>query len=370
MREVLRGQDQPKISTEQMIQLLIIGLPKKDQFLIVGPPGCGKTYGVKRATKLLGYKMLLIHPVSKTPIDLQGMPWIYQKKDADEPEAVFIPFGDMKEMITNTKDDLVVFIDDLGQATPAVQASLMQLIYGGMLEGHKISDKVRLVAASNSQEHKAGVSGVLEPVKSRFHSILHIEPDAEEVFKYLIRMGYDPMLAIFIRNNPRYINNWEGTKELVNSPSPRSIESLGQLMQRPYPQSTLHALYAGAVGTELALAFVGFLHHAKEMPDPIELLKNPNKVSIDHCKPDILFALCGAITGHTNESQISNAVRVAIKMDDVGAEYSALLALMLIAKFEKEVIKDGKRIQLDNPVLENKLMQQKWIPNHNDILLG
>lgn len=41
------------------------------------------------------------------------------------------------------------FIDDLGQATPAVQAAAMQLILALTLNGHRVSDQVVFVAATN-----------------------------------------------------------------------------------------------------------------------------------------------------------------------------------------------------------------------------
>ncbi len=66
------------------------------------------------------------------------------------------------------------FIDDLGQATPAVQAAAMQLILARTLNGHRVSDHVVFIAATNRRTDRAGVSGILEPVKSRFATLVEL----------------------------------------------------------------------------------------------------------------------------------------------------------------------------------------------------
>ena len=68
------------------------------------------------------------------------------------------------------------FLDDLGQAPMSVQAAAMQLILARRINGFKISDKVIFMAATNRREDKAGVTGILEPVKSRFAWIVELVP--------------------------------------------------------------------------------------------------------------------------------------------------------------------------------------------------
>ena len=82
-------------------------------------------------------------------------------------QAEFLPFGDLRALIQADKDT-VFFLDDLGQAPPTVQAAAMQLILARRINGHHVSDSVTFIAATNRKQDKAGVSGILEPVKSRF----------------------------------------------------------------------------------------------------------------------------------------------------------------------------------------------------------
>src|SRR5579864_7434578 len=94
--------------------------------LIVGKPGVGKTDIVSQAAAETRAELLISHPAVSDPTDAKGLPWA----DAGAKEAKFLPFGDLAQAMAGPKDGgkLVWFLDDLGQASPAVQASFMQLI--------------------------------------------------------------------------------------------------------------------------------------------------------------------------------------------------------------------------------------------------
>jgi len=54
----------------------------------------------------------------------------------------------------------------------------MQLILGRCINGHKVSDHVTFLAATNKKSDRAGVSGILEPVNSRFAAIVELQYEA------------------------------------------------------------------------------------------------------------------------------------------------------------------------------------------------
>src|SRR5688572_28860406 len=136
--------------------------------LIKGKPGIGKSDITEQAAIAANCKLIISHPVVSDPTDYKGLPF------AMNGEAHFLPYSDLKKLI-DAKEPTVFFLDDLGQAPAAVQAACMQLILARQLNGHKISDFVTFLAATNRKEDKAAVSGLLEPVKSRFASIVELE---------------------------------------------------------------------------------------------------------------------------------------------------------------------------------------------------
>ena len=151
---------------------LAIAMEYKLNILIKGTPGIGKTDIVHQAAEKSNNKLIISHPVVSDPVDYKGMPAIITIDK--ETRAEFLPFGDLQALI-EAEGPTTFFMDDLGQAPPAVQAAAMQLLLARRINNHKVSDHVCFIAATNNKEDKAGVSGILEPVKSRFCSIIQLE---------------------------------------------------------------------------------------------------------------------------------------------------------------------------------------------------
>src|SRR3972149_4736181 len=106
-----------------------------EQLLIVGMPGIGKTDIVKAACNDLGADVIMSHPAVSDPTDYKGLPF----KITDNSHAEFLPFGETWRAIQ--ADKLTVwFIDDLGQASEAVQKALMQLLLGRKLNGQMMGE--------------------------------------------------------------------------------------------------------------------------------------------------------------------------------------------------------------------------------------
>jgi MoxR-like ATPase len=148
--------------------------------LIKGAPGIGKTDIVKQACTRTDTRLIVSHPVVSDPVDYKGFPFVIDN------EAHFLPFGDLNQLIT-AKHPTVYFMDDLGQAPATVQAAAMQLILERRINGHRVSDLVTFLAATNRKTDRAGVTGILEPVKSRFAAIIELEPDMDDWVWWVIQ---------------------------------------------------------------------------------------------------------------------------------------------------------------------------------------
>src|SRR3979490_2181701 len=119
------------VKPSQLRAILAKTIPAKFPVLITGAPGIGKTECESLACAEANADNLVMHPVVKDPTDFKGMPWV------TEGGAAFTPFAALQALI-NASKLTVCFLDDLGQATPAVQAAAMQLILGRHIDGHRI----------------------------------------------------------------------------------------------------------------------------------------------------------------------------------------------------------------------------------------
>jgi hypothetical protein len=242
--------------------------------LIPGPPGVGKSDIVAHVCKILNIRLLVTHPVVSDPTDYRGLPF----PNKDRNGADFLPFGDLK-ILMETIEELVFLIDDLGQAPISVQAAIMQLVLTRQINGHKISDKVTFIAATNRKEDRAGVSGVIEPLIRRFY-LAKLDVDWKDWFVWAAENNMPPQLMSFIAWKPELLNNPSPGKAIENTYCPRTIAMLGQLYNSNCPDELLQEAAEGAVGPEFSYQYFEFLRLIKKLPTVDSVLDDPQNALI------------------------------------------------------------------------------------------
>ena len=229
----------------QLTRLLEFAILNRFPVLITGSPGIGKTDIVKQSARATEARLLVSHPVVSDPTDYKGLPFVIETESGKR--ADFLPFGDLAQ-ICSTQEKTVFFFDDLGQAPASVQAAVMQLLLARRINGHRVSEQVTFVAATNRREDKAGVQGILEPVKSRFFSIVELETDIEDWVKWAIESNMPAELIAFVRFRPDLLNDFKPTREMKNSPCPRTLAFIGKAINAGLPSDLEFEFFAGAAG--------------------------------------------------------------------------------------------------------------------------
>ena len=277
----------------QLISHLTTSIRQGRKTLIKGPPGVGKSDLVETAAAAAGAELILSHPAVSDPTDYKGMPAV----NAAGTEAHFLPFGDLNALI-QANQPTVCFLDDIGQAPHGVQAALMQLILARRVNGHRISDHVVFVGATNDSSHRAGVHSILEPVKSRWGTIVSLDPDLNDWCAWALGPGNMPSELIgFIRFRPELLCKFEPTRELTNSPSPRTVAECGRWLQdwgNTMPDYALEVL-TGAAGAGFAAELLGFLRIYRDLPSIDQILLDPSRAPVPR-EPASLYAVVAALT--------------------------------------------------------------------------
>ena len=314
--------DQITVTPKELLQTLCATIPAKHPVLIKGAPGIGKSDIVDQACKLCNFDLIISHPVVSDPTDYKGLP--YADKDG---KAHFLPFSDLDTLIHTTRPT-VYFLDDLGQAAQSVQAACMQLILARRINGHKVSDQVCFVAATNRKQDRAGVTGILEPVKSRFATILELETDMQQWCLWAIDHNLPVELIAFIRFRPNLLCDFKPSADITNSPCPRTVANVGKLIKLGLPETLEYKVVSGAAGQGFATEFISFLRMFRKMLSPDTVLMNPHAFTV----PDdisVLYALCTAITGLVTDSSID---RFFVFVDRIPKEFGALAVNDLIQR--------------------------------------
>jgi len=233
------------MSTVNPQQLAVLGtafLASHSRLLVKGAPGIGKTEIIENDIAApAGAKLVIMHPSVGEPTDYKGAPWVVQTEHG--PRAEFLPFGQLREIEEATSLTLV-FIDDLGQALPATQAGVMQ-----MLDRYRGNPNVVFFAATNDRKHRANVQGLLEPVKSRFDSIVELTTDAKSWSLWAQRKGVDPRLVAYLRDvQAAALHKFEASADIVNQPCPRTWNAVNKILGMNLPDDMRMVAMMGAVG--------------------------------------------------------------------------------------------------------------------------
>ena len=319
------------VTSKQLNELLTVFIGDRAPILITGKPGIGKTDTAETVTAQLKHDLIITHPVVNDPTDYKGLPW----PKANGTEATFIPFGELSRAI-NATVPTVWFFDDLGQASPAVQAACMQLFLARRVNGHILPDCVTFVACSNRRADRAGVSGILEPVKSRFVTIVELEPDIDSWCQWAYAHNVPPMLIAFLRYRSPLLCDYQATADLTKSPVPRTWANLARIERMGLSPAVESEAMSGAVGDGAALEYLAFRQMAKSLVNLDAILLNPDKCAIPS-KPSELYATVTGLAGRANDTNFARIATYANRLfteADKG-EFAVLLVRDSIRKDEK-----------------------------------
>lgn len=340
---------------------LAVAIKKGHPLMLSGKPGVGKTELVMQAAKLAEAKLIISHPVVSDPTDYKGMPWVMMDENGKH-VARFLPFSDLDRLVT-AKGRTIFLLDDLGQAPPTVQAAAMQLILGRRINEIVISNDVVFLACTNRKEDKAGVQGILEPVKSRFFAIIDVETDVEDWAEWAIREELPFSVINFVRWKPAMLLSFDPTFKMTNSPSPRTVYHACKIMQAGYPKEVENEMLQGACGEAWVIEWMAFRTFEAQLPNINKILTDPDKGEIPP-EAHMMYALCGALAERANEQTFANIVaysnRVASTQTIKGSKLSGRpdFSIMLIKDC---LLKDAK--------LRKNKAYLAWQILHSDIII-
>lgn len=314
-----------------MVKAVKAGLP----VLLKGAPGVGKTDLVTQVAKEVKYDLFTIIPVICDPTDGKGFP----AKVNGHYEWQLC--GDAYR-ITKAKKPTIVFIDDLGQAAPVVQAAFMQWILLRRIGEHDIPDCVVFIAATNRRKDKAGVTSILEPVKSRFATILELEADADEWIKWAFDNDMPAELIGFVHFRPTILNEGAATADIVNHPCPRTLAFAGKLINAGITDAES---LGGAIGAGAATELTGFMRVYQDLPNIAAILTDPDNADVP-TQPEALYAVVSALVSKITRDNCNRVLKYANRLPE---DFSVLL------------VRDGVRKE---PKIQNTKGYIKWATEH------
>lgn len=287
--------------------------------LLKGAPGVGKTSIAQQVAQALKMDFITVIPAISDPTDGKGVPG----KNGDGKWEWHL-IGDARRIVEAKKPTLVL-IDDLGQAAAMVQAAYMQWILLRRIGEHPIPDCVTILAATNRKEDRAGVTGILEPVKSRFITILELTPDEGDWVAWAMTSGMPNEIIGFAHFRWASLVDFKPAADIVNGPCPRTLANAGRLLNMGLRDGET---LAGAVGEGCAAELLGFLKYYEQLPNLQAILVAPDEADV----PEEPAALYAVISGLVEKTTAKNFDRILKYGNRLPADFSVLLVRDCIRK--------------------------------------
>ena len=244
-------------------------MQKKRPLFLWGPPGIGKSDIVKQITDSLTNSYLIDIRLSLwEPTDIKGIPYF----DSNSGTMVWGAPAELPDAELAAKyDNIVLFLDEMNSAAPAVQAAAYQLILNRRVGTYKLPDNVMIVAAGNREADKGVTYRMPAPLANRFVH-LELRVDFDDWFSWAVVNKINKDVVGFLNFSKKDLYDFDPKSPSRSFATPRSWSFVSELLEDDLDENTTTDLVAGAVGEGLAVKFMAHRKVAASMPNPTEIL--------------------------------------------------------------------------------------------------
>ncbi|CEI71813.1 MULTISPECIES: ATP-binding protein [Romboutsia] len=243
--------------------------------LVVGESGIGKTALAKKLAKENEWSLIVIDGNLLKEGEIGGLPtvesYIISNSNGQEVVkkttvyAVHNKLREIDEEISKGRN-VLLFIDEINRCEHTVQQELMNLILNREINGYKLHDDVKILAAMNPSS-KYGSDFDYQVVdmdaaqENRF-VWLNMESDYNQWLKWAIGEGLEQKVIEFISTFPEYLHK---INEGDVSATPRSYERVSKSykvykdQKDSIPKAVFLNVIKGNVGKVIAEEFINFI---------------------------------------------------------------------------------------------------------------
>lgn len=328
--------DTNTITSIQTRKALLTAFKVKRPVFLWGPPGIGKSEVVQDITNELGGYMYDLRMAQMEPTDVRGIPYFNKEiGKMDWAEPIDLP----SEEICAQYPIVVLFLDEMNSAPPAVQAAGYQLILNRRIGKYKLPANVVIVAAGNRDSDKGVTYRMPMPLANRF---VHIEMryDFNAWQQWAVNKGVhqDVVGYLSFAKQDGYDFDAKGSSRAFATP--RSWSFVSDLLQDDSVDTdTLFNLIAGSIGDGLAVKFMAHRKVAGQMPNPADILSG----KVKELKVKEISAQYSLVTAMCYELREAVDNKIASKDFNTMCDY---FFEFIMSQFETELVVMGAKIAI------------------------
>jgi MoxR-like ATPase len=257
----------------QQAKKLVQCMAHEQSFLLLAPPGVGKSEMVFQAAAESGLPCRSLLGTQIAPEDVSGIPRIVGERSVFCPPRLLLP---------ERPEPFCLFLDELPACAPDVQKAFYSLLLERRLGEHRLPAGTWVVAAGNRQQDRALVRAMSSALVNRV-TILNLRVDADEWQDWARRAGIRADIRSFLSFMPEALMR-EVPQEPQPFSTPRAWALLSQSLDKAesagiLTRETRRALAFGRLSAEDAAVFcaladetIGTLHPLEsyiERPDTL-----------------------------------------------------------------------------------------------------
>ena len=310
---------------------------KKRPMFLWGPPGIGKSEVVAEITQELGGFMIDLRLGQMDPTDIRGIPF-YNKESGKMDWAPPIDLPD--EELASQYPIVVLFMDEMNSAAPAVQAAAYQLVLNRRIGKYHLPKNVVLIAAGNRESDKGVTYRMPTPLANRF---VHVEMRADFATwqEWAVKNQIHKDVVGYLSFAKQDLYDFDAKSSSRSFATPRSWTFVSELLEdEDLDDITATDLIAGTVGEGLAVKFQAHRKISGKLPRPEDVLSGKEKdlaVKEVSAMYSLVISLC---------YELKDALEVRKVSDKEFHAMADNFFAYMMKNFETELVVMGARIAL------------------------
>jgi hypothetical protein len=301
-----------------------------------GPPGIGKSEVVAGIAEELGGLMIDLRLGQMDPTDIRGIPF-YNKELGKMDWAPPIDLPD--EEMAKQYPLIVLFLDEMNSAAPAVQAAAYQLVLNRRVGKYVLPKNVVMVAAGNRESDKGVTYRMPTPLSNRFvHLEMKVDFPAWQEWAVNHKIHKDVVGYLTFAKQDLY--DFDAKSSSRAFATPRSWFFVSELLaDEDLDDVTSTDLIAGTVGEGLAVKFMAHRKIAGRLPKPEDILSGKTK-DLDVKEVSAMYSLVTSLC-----YELKGAIERKVSDKEFHEMADNFFAYMM-KNFETELVVMGARIAL------------------------
>jgi hypothetical protein len=309
---------------------------KKRPAFLWGPPGIGKSEVVEGIARSMNGFMIDLRLGQMDPTDIRGVP--FYNKDLgvmDWAPPIDLPTQELCDQYPI----VVLFLDEMNSAAPAVQAAAYQLILNRRVGKYVLPDNVVMIAAGNRESDKGVTYRMPTPLANRF---IHIEMRADFTVwaDWAVNNGIHKDVVGYLSFAKQDLYDFDAKSASRSFATPRSWTFVSELLEDDdLDTETATDLIAGTVGEGLAVKFMAHRKVAGKLPNPTDVLEGKvKKLKVDEVSAQysLVISMC---------YELKDALENGLSNKDFHKRADNFFRFMM-DNFETELVVMGARIAL------------------------